>query len=68
MDKPNPLIIVFQDSVQQPRLRVDAPGERAVSAEIIDPLELIREIAFQAGFETDDSVVGQVTISLPPGS
>lgn len=68
-NKPNPMIVVFQDSVQQPRIRVDSPGERAVSAEILDPITLIRDIAFQAGLEIDDAQIpDSIVISVPAGA
>ncbi len=47
------------------RIRVDAPGERAVSAPVPDVLALIVELAKTAGFEVDDTVPGEVYISWP---
>jgi len=46
-------------------VRVDAPGERAVSAPVPDVLALIVELAKTAGFEVDDTVPGEVYISWP---
>jgi hypothetical protein len=65
----NPNITIFQDAAQIPRLRCDAPGERAVSAEITDPMTLIRDIAFQCGLEVDDATLpDSIVISVPAGS
>jgi hypothetical protein len=64
----NPMITHFQDAVGEQRIRVDAPGERAVSAVITDPIDLIHRIADQCGLEVDDSLDGQITISIPPGA
>ena len=70
VDEPrsNPMITHFQDATGLQRIRVDAPGERAVSAVITDPLDLIHRIAEQCGLEVDDTLDGQITISIPPGS
>lgn len=46
-------------------VRVDAPGERAVSAPVTDVLALIAELAKTAKFEVDDSTEGEVYISWP---
>ena len=46
-------------------VRVDAPGERAVSAPVTDVLELINRLAKEAGFEVDDSVPGELYVSWP---
>lgn len=52
---------------QTVHVRVDAPGERAVSAPVPDVLGLICELAKQAGFEVDDTVEGDLYISWPAG-
>jgi hypothetical protein len=46
-------------------IRVDAPGERAVSAPVTDVLELIGRLAKEAGFEVEDSVPGELYVSWP---
>lgn len=46
-------------------IRVDAPGERAVSAPIDDVLGLIRDLAKEAKFEVDDTVPGELYVSWP---
>jgi hypothetical protein len=66
--RPNPMIQVFQDAIGDPRVRCYAPGERAVSAVITDPLDLIHQVADQCGLEVDDSTENQLTISWPAGS
>jgi hypothetical protein len=53
-------------------VRCDAEGERAVSERVGDgsKLDLFRwliELADLGELEVDDSVDGQVTISIPPG-
>lgn len=45
-------------------VRVDAPGERAVSAPVTDVAALIVELATKAGFEVDPAP-GEVYISWP---
>ncbi len=47
-------------------VRVDAPGERAVSAPVTDVLAFIIELAKEAKFEVDESE-GEVYISWPSG-
>ena len=46
-------------------VRVDAPGERAVSAPVPDVLALIAELAKTAGFEVEDHVPGELYVSWP---
>lgn len=46
-------------------VRVDAPGERAVSAPVPDPVALIVDLAKKAGFDVDDTVRGELYISWP---
>lgn len=48
-------------------VRVDAPGERAVSAPILDPAAFIVEVARMAGFDVDEQAPGEVYISWPSG-
>jgi hypothetical protein len=64
--RPNPMISVFQDAVGDPRIRCDAPGERAVSAVITDPIGLILLIAKQCRHEVvTDLAAGTVLITKP---
>lgn len=64
------IVFVFEDG--EYRVRVDAPGERAVSAPIPDPLRFIIDAADDLDLEVDDSQnvdgLGPVTISVPPGA
>jgi hypothetical protein len=46
-------------------VRVDAPGERAVSAPVSDVMAFVRELAECAGFEVDGTVEGETYISWP---
>jgi hypothetical protein len=46
-------------------VRVDAPGERAVSAPIPDVLEFITRVALEAGFDVDTTVPGEIYVSWP---
>lgn len=46
-------------------IRVDAPGERAVSAPIYDVAALIVELAKTSGFDVDDTVKGELYVSWP---
>lgn len=59
------------DDDGQTRVRCDRPGVAAVSNVIGDPAAVVQWIALlcdTAGLEYDDSVDGEVTISIPPGS
>jgi hypothetical protein len=47
-------------------VRVDAPGERAVSTPVTDVLALIKELAEKADFEVDEGD-GEIYISWPSG-
>lgn len=47
-------------------VRVDAPGERAVSQPVPDVLALIKLLADTAGFEVD-AAEGELYISWPAG-
>lgn len=51
------------------RISVDAPGERAVSAPVGDPIAFLLTFASQADLEVDDSQNvdgrGPVTVSVP---
>jgi hypothetical protein len=50
-------------------VRCDAPGERAVSAPIDDPLDFIVQVCDAAGLEYDeDALPDKVVISVPPGA
>jgi hypothetical protein len=60
--------ITFQQTPAGYRIRLDAPGVAAVSAPVPDPMTFIVIAANQLGLEADDSVDGQVTISVPPGA
>jgi hypothetical protein len=57
--------IEIYDLKEVVHIRVDAPGERAVSAPVPDVLAFIAEIAKTAGFEVDDSVAGELYVSWP---
>jgi hypothetical protein len=48
-------------------IRVDTPGERAVSAKIGNPFDMLRMIAFYEDMEYDDSDESRIVISIPPG-
>lgn len=61
-------IKTWRDAEGAAHIRVDTPGERAVSARIEAPLALIRDIANDAGLEIDDSVPDAITLSWPAGS
>ncbi len=50
------------------RIRIDAPGIAAVSAPVGDPLAFVTVAANELGLEADDSVDGQITVSVPPGA
>lgn len=56
------LEVYTQDDIVH--VRVDAPGERAVSTPVPDVLALIKTLAEQAGFEVD-SAEGELYISWP---
>lgn len=67
-DVDKPTIIFYTGKDGELRLRIDAPGERAVSAPIGDPFSFLAIAGSQAGLEVDDTVPDQLTISIPPGA
>lgn len=60
----------YRDSdTDELRVRVDAPGERAVSAPIDNPLEAVRELCEAADLELDESDLPDwLAIRIPPGN
>lgn len=61
-------VTVFTNPDGVAHVRCDAPGERAVSAPIDDPLQLIVDICDATGLEYDeDALPDQVIISIPAG-
>lgn len=61
-------IVFYDDEDGGHHVRVDAPGERAVSAPIDDPIAFLVEAASDLGLEVDDSANtdgrGPITISV----
>ena len=55
-------VYVSDDAVH---IRVDAPGERAVSAPIPDVVAHLTEVAKAAGYDVDDTVQGELVINWP---
>lgn len=63
-ERPARLVEVFEVD-EMVHVRVDAPGERAVSAPVTDVLGLIAELAKAAGFTVEDHVPGELYVSWP---
>lgn len=55
-------MFVLEDKLH---VRVDAPGERAVSAPIADPQAFLVDVAKKAGYEVDDTIPGDLYVSWP---
>lgn len=60
--------ITFPQTGTGYRIRINVPGISDLSAPIDDPMTFIVVAANALGLEADDSVEGQVTISIPPGA
>lgn len=61
-------VSVFKNPDGVLHVRCDAPGERAVSAPIDDPMLLIVQICDAADLEYDeDALPDKIVISWPPG-
>jgi hypothetical protein len=62
-------VSVFTNADGAAHVRCDAPGERAVSAPIDDPMQLIVDICEACDLEYDeDALPDKVVISWPPGA
>lgn len=59
--------ISFYRSRDELRIRIDSPGTAAQSAPVGDPMAFLTVAANQCGLEVDDSVAGQITVSVPAG-
>lgn len=55
-------VLVVDDGVH---IQCDAPGERAVSAPVVDVLGFLTEVGRKAGCLVDDSVPGELYVSWP---
>jgi hypothetical protein len=67
VNQPPARTVEFYTDDEVVHVRVDAPGERAVSAPLPDVLQTIVDLAHAAGFEVDDTAQGELYISWPSG-